>query len=254
MVVCDRVTVGSVPQVLRRSLTILLPLSIALVATGCTTFSDSDAVARVGDVELTRDEFDATLTELGVTGDDVVPLDPVRAEITRWINEQLVADLDVAALYDEGPASSGVACISAIVVEEEATADAALTDLEGGTDFVDVFTANNVDPSLVATNGDIPCLSPDDIANNAASTPFVAVAATMSPDEPFATAPLLDTTGAEFAWVVLSFRSFEALADTEVEQLVGVIDVSAAAADTDIHVDARYGTFDPETGTVVGLG
>ena len=32
------------------------------------------------------------------------------------------------------------------------------------------------------------------------------------------------------------------------------VDVSAAAADTDIHVDARYGTYDPDTGTVVGLG
>jgi hypothetical protein len=249
-----RVTVGSVRRVLRRSLTILLPLSIAVVATGCTTFSDSDAVARVGDVELTRDEFDATLTELGVTGDDAIPLDPVRAEITRWINEQLVAEIDVPALYDAGATSSGIACISAIVVEEEATADAALADLEGGADFVEVFTENNVDQSLVATNGDIPCLSPDDIANNAASTPFVAVAATMSPDEPFATAPLLDTTGAEFAWVVISFRSFDDLADPEVEQLAGVIDVSAAAADADIHVDARYGTYDRDTGTVVGLG
>lgn len=249
-----RVTVGSVRKVLRRSLTMLLPLSIAVVATGCTTFSDSDAVARVGEVELTRDEFDATLAELGVTGDDVVPLDPVRAEITRWINEQLVADIDVAALYDAGAPSSGVACVSAIVVEDQATADDALSELDGGADFVEVFSANNVDQSLVATDGDIPCLSPEDIVNNAASTPFVAVAATMSPDEPHAVAPLLDTTGEEFAWVVLSFRSFDDLAETEVEQLAGVIDVSAAAADTDIHVDARYGTFDPETGTVVGLG
>ena len=55
---------------------ILLPLTLAAVTAGCSTFSDSDAVARVNGVELTSDEFDAKLTELGVTGDEVVPLDP----------------------------------------------------------------------------------------------------------------------------------------------------------------------------------
>ena len=45
---------------------ILLPLTLAAVTAGCSTFSDSDVVARVNDVELTNDEFDARLTELGV--------------------------------------------------------------------------------------------------------------------------------------------------------------------------------------------
>jgi hypothetical protein len=242
-----------VRQVLRRSLTILLPLTIALAATGCTTFSDNDAVARVDDVELTRDEFDERLTELGVSGDDVVPLDPVRDEIGTWINEQLVADIDVGALYDQGAEVSGTACLSAIVVEEEATAEAALAQLTDGAAFADVFAENNLDQSLEPTTGAIPCLGPQDIADNA-GTPFVTTAATMGPDTPYATAPLLDTAGGVFGWVVLSFRSFDELDATEVDGLAGLVDVSGAAGDADVYVDPRFGTFDRDTGTVVGLG
>lgn len=240
-------------QVLRRSLTILLPLSIALVASGCTTFSDNDAVARVGDVELTRDDFDERLIELGVGAADVVPLEPVRDEIGTWINEQLVADIDLGALYDQGAAASGVVCLSAIVVEEEATADAALLQLTDGAAFADVFTENNLDESLEPTTGAIPCLGPQDIADNAA-TPFVAAGAALGPDTPFAAAPLLDTAGGVFGWVVLSFRSFDELDATEVDGLAGLVDVSGAAGDADVYVDPRYGTFDRDTGTVVGLG
>lgn len=239
------------PQVLRRSLLVLLPL--AVLATGCSTFSDSDAVARVDDEELSRTEFDERLAELGVGGSEVIPLEPVRDEIGSWINEQLVADVDVASLYDEGPEASGVVCLRAIVVEEQATAEEALAALEAGTDFAEVFAANNLDASLQATNGAIPCLGPEDIANNIA-TPFVAVGATMGADTPLALAPLLDTTGAEFGWVVLGFRSFDELDATEAEQVAGSVDVSEAAAAADIFVDPRYGTFDADTGTVVGLG
>lgn len=240
-------------QVLRRSLTILLPLSIAIVATGCTTFSDNDAVARVDDVELTRDEFDDRLTELGVGTADVVPLDPVRDEIGTWINEQLVTDIDIGALYDQGAAVSGVVCLRAMVVAEEATADAALAQLTGGEAFADVFTENNLDQNLQPTSGAVPCLGPQDIADNV-GTPFVATSATMGPDTPIATAPLVDATGGVVGWVVLAFRSFDELDPAEVEDLAGLVDVSDAARDADVYVDPRFGTFDRDTGTVVGLG
>jgi hypothetical protein len=239
--------------VLRRSLTILLPLSIALVATGCTTFSDNDAVARVDDVELTRDEFDDRLSELGVGTADVVALEPVRDEIGTWINEQLVADIDIGALYDQGPEVSGAVCLNAIVVEEESTADALLVELTDGADFAEVFTANNLDQSLVETTGAIPCLGPQDLADNA-GTPFVDTGAVMGPENAIATAPLLDTAGGVFGWVVLTFRPFDELGDADVELLAGLVDVSEAAADADVYVDPRYGTFDRDTGTVIGLG
>ena len=182
-----------------------------------------------------------------------MPLEPVRAEIGTWINQQLVADIDVGALYDQGAAASGVVCLRAIVVEEEANADAALTQLTDGAAFADVFAETNIDQSLDATTGAIPCLGPEDIADNIA-TPFVATAATMGPDTPFTKSELLDTAGGVFGWVVLSFRSFDELDATEVEGLAGLVDVSDAADDADVYVDPRYGTFDRATGTVVGLG
>ncbi|MBG7604014.1 MAG: hypothetical protein IZT58_05155 [Actinobacteria bacterium] len=102
---------------------ILLPLALAAVSTGCGTFSDNNAIARVNDTELSQDEFELQLSDLGVTDQDVVPLEPARAEITRWIQSALVDEDQIAALYDAGPATSRVACIQAIVVEDSTAAD-----------------------------------------------------------------------------------------------------------------------------------
>jgi hypothetical protein len=242
-----------VRRVLRRSLTILLPVTLAVLATGCGAVSQRNTVASVDGTELSDDEFEARLLELGADPDSVVPLEPVREEIGAWINEQLAAGVDLAALYDEGPATSGVTCFNAIVVEQQETADDLVAELEGGADFATVFAANNLDQSLAETGGAVPCLGPEEITQNA-GTPFVDAGASLSPDEPLATAPLLDTTGAEFGWVVLELRSFADLTEDEVARLPELLDLSDAAAGADVHVDPRYGTFDAETGTVVALG
>ena len=232
---------------------ILLPLTLAAVTAGCSTFSDSDVVARVNDVELTNDEFDARLTELGVTDTDVVQLEPVRAELTRWIQQQLVPTDEIAAIYNAGADESGLVCVGAIVVADQAAADSSLADIESGTDFVEVFQRENLAQSLTETNGTIPCLSASDLADNA-GTPFVDLAATLSPDNATGNAPMVDATGAELAWVVLEFRSWDELDSTQAEQAAGLVDVSQFAADADVYVASRYGTFDAATGTVVSLG
>ncbi len=231
---------------------ILLPLTLAAVTAGCSTLSDSDVVARVNDVELTSDEFDAQLTELGVTGDEVVDLEPVRAELSRWIQQQLVPAEEIAAIYDAGAAEAGVVCIRAIVVVDQEAADAALDDIESGTDFVEVFQRDNLDQSLTATNGAIPCISAADLEGNA-GTPFIDVAATLSADNSTGTAVLLDDAGSELASVVLVFRAWDELESVDAEQVTSLIDVTEFAADADVYVDSRYGTFDAATGTVVSL-
>ncbi len=236
----------------RRSLLILLPLTLAAAA-GCSSVSDSDVVARVDDVELTTDQFDERLTELGVTDADVVPLDPVRAEITRWIQQQLVPTDEIAALYDAGAAEAGVVCIKAIVVADEGTANAALDEIDAGADFVTVFQRDNLDESLVATNGAIGCPTATELADRA-GTPFIDLAATLSPDTPIGIAPILDETGTEAAWVVLGFRPYADLDSVDAEQVATLIDVGDIAADADVYVASRYGTFDVESGTVVSLG
>lgn len=237
----------------RRLLTIAAPLALATIASGCTTFSDSDAVARVGDVELSEDEFVERLAAVGITTDQTVPLDPARAELTLWIQSQLVDPDTLAEQYDAGPATSGSICLSAIVTETEDAADAAAADLDGGTDFATVFGATNIDPTLVDATGVLPCITSGDLAAGA-GTPLIDAAATLSADTPVATTVLLDDFGDPVAWAVLSFRTFDQLEVVDVDFVTASIDVSGAAADADIHVDPRYGTFDPVLGQVVALG
>lgn len=237
----------------RRSLTIAVPLALVALASGCTTFTDTDVAARVDGTELSQDEFEQRLAEAGITADQAVPLDPARAELTLWIQSQLV-DVDaVATQYDSGPASSGSICLSAIVVETEADADAAAADLDAGSDFADVFGDVNIDPTLDADAGALPCITSADL-DAGAGTPLIDAAATLSTETPVATAVLLDDAGQPVAWAVLAFRSFDQLAPVDVEFVTAGVDLGDAVSGADIHVDPRYGTFDAELGQVVALG
>ena len=244
----------------RRLSLVLSVAAIAALSAGCTTFSDSDNVARVGDVVLTDDEFQAQLTELGAPSDQPLPGDAVRAQITTWIQEQVAADEsagvdadEAAALYDAGIESSGVICISGIVVETNDTASRVADELAGGADFDELLAAENLDPSLGDAGGDVGCITSDQVAQ-AADVEFVQIAAGLSAADPIAVAPLFDTEGNEFAWVVLSFRPFDELSPTDVDTVTTTIDNTNRLATADVFVDPRYGTFDAATGQVVALG
>lgn len=237
----------------RRLLTIAVPLILAAAVSGCTTFSDNDAVARVGDAELGQDEFEERLAAVGITTDQTVPLDPARAELTRWIAGQLVDTEAIAEQYDAGPDAGGSICLSAIVTETEADAEAASADLESGADFATVFGETNIDPTLVADTGALPCITSADL-ESAAGTPLIDTAATLSAETPIGTTALLDDLGEPVAWAVLSFRTFDELPPADAEFVTSSVDVSAAAVDADIHVDPRYGTFDVVLGQVIALG
>jgi hypothetical protein len=211
--------------VLRRSLTVLLAVGLTAVAAGCTTFSDNDAVARVGDTELSRDTFETQLTDLGVNPADVLS----------------------AADYDAGLATSGALCLSAIVVDDEATATDLAAELDGGAAFADLFAAENLDQQLATTNGALPCLTAADI-DTAEGVPFIDVAVGLDAAERFGSAPLVDDAGTEVAWVVLAFRPFAELTEDDIAL------ISTGRVTADVHVDPRYGTFDQSTTQVVPLG
>ena len=71
---------GRMRRVPRRA---LAPLALMLLTAGCTTFSDNDAVARVGNVELSRAELDDQLAELGLEAtDEAVPAAFARPSIS----------------------------------------------------------------------------------------------------------------------------------------------------------------------------
>jgi len=237
----------------RRSLTIAAPLALAALASGCSTLSDNDVAARVDDTELSQDEFEQRLADAGITTDQAVPLDPARAELTLWIQNQLVDPAEVAVQYDAGPAVGGSICLSAIVVETEDEAEVAADRLREGDDFAEVFADANIDPTLVADTGALPCITSADL-DAAAGTPLIDAAATLSADAPVATTVLLDNADQPVAWAVLDFRTFDQLEPADVEFVTASVDLGDAALDADIHVDPRFGTFDAELGQVIALG
>jgi len=237
--------------VLRRSVTVLFAVGLMAVTAGCTTFSDNDAVARVGDTELTREAFETQLTDLGVTPTDVISADAVRGEITNWILEQLAAlpvdEEALAADYDAGIDTSGALCVAAMVVADEATAAEVQGELEDGAAFADLFAANNLDQQLATTGGALPCLTAADI-EAADGVPFLDVAVGLDATNRSGFAPLVDEAGTEVAWVILEFRPFAELTAEDVAE------VSSGRATADVHVDPRYGTFDQLSARVVPLG
>ncbi|MGB0112422.1 MAG: hypothetical protein WBP59_04315 [Ilumatobacteraceae bacterium] len=237
----------------RRSLTLPLALlTVAATTAGCATFSDSDSIARVGDVSLTQDDFEAQLTDLGVDESDALNAEPVRGEITRWIQEQLAdqpVDTDgLEAAYASGIQTSGAVCVAAIVVEDEGTADSVAADLEGGMPFVDALTEFNIDQQLATTGGSLACLTDADLEFSA-DVPFIAASAGLDADHTVAIAPLPDEAGTVAAWVVLNFRPF-----SELDELDIAVVAAAQQSDVDVYVDPRYGSFDSTTRQVVGLG
>ena len=247
-------------RVNRRFPLVLSVAAIASLTVGCTTFSDSSNIARVGDATLTSDDFQAQLTELGAPNDQPLPAEAVRAQITTWIQEQVAADDaggvdadEAAAIYDAGIESSGTMCISGIVVESNDIAARVADELAGGADFDELLAAENLDPSLGDAGGDIGCITSDQITE-AVDVEFVQVAAGLSADDPIGIAPLLNTEGVEFAWVVLSFRPFAELDPADADTVTATIDSATRLATADVFVDPRYGTFDATTGQVVALG
>jgi hypothetical protein len=242
-----------VPQVRRRSLSILIPVALAVLVSGCETFSDNNAIARVNDTELSQDEFEQQLTGLGASDQDVIPLDPARAEITRWIQATLIDQDQIAGLYDAGPATSGVVCLQAIVVEDPAAAAATVAELDGGTSFEDVFATANIDPSIAGDLGAVPCIGGEDLANPE-GVPLIDAALQLSTSSQVGSSPLIGADGEEVAWAVIVFRPFDTLGLDDIDLVTASVDVSSELADADIYVDPRYGTFDRSTGQVVGLG
>jgi hypothetical protein len=243
-----------------RRLSLALSLAaIAALTTGCATFSDNDNVARVGDATLTSDDFQAQLTDVGAPSDQLLPAEAVRAQIATWIIEEIAAaDVagistdEAATLYDTGVDTSGTVCVNGIVVEDEVTATRVADDLASGADFAELLDTDNLDPSLADVGGDVGCITSGQLAE-AGDVEFVQVAATLSADDRIGTSPILDQQGAEFAWVVLSFRTFDELTPIDVDTVVTAIDTAARLAAADVFVDPRYGTFDAASGQVVPL-
>jgi len=251
-------------------MTILLPLTAAALTAGCSTFSDNDAVARVGDVELSEGGLEDLLDEQSVPDDQRSDLDLVRPVISSWIestaldtgqfSEEMIADIpddDLVNLYRQGMESSGVTCALLLVAPTVDDADQAAIELRDGAEFRDVFDEYNTDPALADVSGDAGCFDINQVTGQGAPSPEVLALLSVNSGNPVATAPSATANGDELG-LLISFKEIDELGDPEQTQVLDAIRSSAGVRllldDLDVHVDSRYGYFDRTTGAVTPLG
>ncbi len=239
----------------RRSPIALLVLAAATLAGGCTTFSDSDAAARVGDVEYTHDELVAELEELGATPEQLVQAEITRGQVSAWVAARVTEAQDpslTSAVYADGLFASGSICLEVIAVDSQAAADEAVAALEEGTTFADAFAAANTDPSLAETGGRIGCLPLTELDVSGAN-PLVESITDLDADDPYAIAVLPGDATNPDLFVVSRFIPYDELGPDETAVVVGA-ELSADALGLDIYIDPRLGTYDNVSGTVIPLG
>ncbi|MGA9278638.1 hypothetical protein [Ilumatobacter sp.] len=254
----------------RRLMTILLPLTATALTAGCSTFSDNDAIARVGDVKLSEDGLDDLLDEQAVPDEQRADLDLVRPVISGWIEStaidtgqfspemiQEIPDDELARVYRQGMETSGVTCADLLVASTVDEAEQAADELRDGADFEVVFDEFNTDPSLVDVGGDAGCFDITQLTAQGEPSAEVLALMSVTSAEPIAIAPSTTATGDE-AGLLISFQDIDTLSDEEQTQVLDLVrqtsGVRLVLDDLDVHVDSRYGYFDRATGAVTPLG
>lgn len=275
-------------------MTILLPLAVASLTAGCTTFSDGDAVARVGDQELSTDELEVYRKLVGGTPENADDAQLSRDAISIWseiqVLTQLLADSDfepepaaidaatqgasssvpgfaelddstrdllvdyfvsigaiaeltppddeIAAWFDQGIATSGLACVSHILVETEEEAEAIVVELDDGADFATLAVERSIDPGSGANGGFLVCTSAQEIGTQFVPE-FAAAAVEAAPGVP--TEPVETDFGFHIIRNGLFAEHPEDLAPIVAQ---GYFAAQMAIAEADIRVNSRYGTND----------
>lgn len=250
-------------RVNRPLLTIAAALAAASLAAGCSTFSDTDVVASVGDTDLSEDELLELATAQGLPEENQDDLASLRTVMSGWIeataienglfsNETIeaVTDEQLAELYDQGLDASGVVCVRLVVTESVDAADDVIEAIEDGSDFDDVFAEFNQDPTLAADGSTTRCFDSQQIAGN--DGPEVAVLRSVNADNTTVSTPSVRPDGTEAGFVAV-FQTFDELDDTLRPQIGPNLAIGVAVNDLDISVDPRYGTFDPASASVVAL-
>ncbi len=238
----------------RRSPIALLAIAAATLTAGCTTFSDNDLAARVGDAEYSRDDLVAELEELGATDEQLAVADIARGQVGVWIAERVAEAADPAlaeAAYAKGLFESGSICLEVVATSAQTDADAVVVELEGGTSFADVFAASNVDPALAQSNGRIGCLAIAELAIGV-DNPLVDSITTINANDPYSTAVLPGATPDEDLYVVSRLIPYDELGPNETPIVNGAL--GATALGLDVYVDPQIGTYDSATATVIPLG
>jgi hypothetical protein len=237
-------------------MTTMLAVAVAgaTLGSGCTTFTDNDAVARVGDVELSSDELRARADASDAPRGVALDANFVRQEIGSWVDEQIAAGVDpavAAATYPQGLLVSGSVCFQVIVVENVQSAADGVDELLAGADFATVFAARNIDPSLATEEGRFGCVPADQLPLGTGNA-FVDALAGLDSDSEFAWVELPANPDEPVLGAVIRFLPYEELGPDETP--IVLANLPADAQEVDIYIDPRYGTYDAAAGVVVALG
>lgn len=161
---------------------------------------------------------------------------------------------ELRALYDGGPAESGVYCLRAILVTDEIVVGEIGAQLEAGIPFADLAAQFSIDSS--SANGGII----SDPGSGSACFDQVTLASQIVPE--FAAAlsiAEIDRPTAPFelpgvGWVIALLRPFDEVAD-DVREVVGIgaaeTERIEAVAEAEVWVSSEYGVWDAPTGRVV---
>lgn len=156
-------------------------------------------------------------------------------------------DTQKAAFYDEGIDSTGIACVSHILVATEDEAEELLADLRDGADFPTLAQEQSIDAGSGAQGGVLQCTLLSTFEAQYVP-PFVQAARVAEigvPTEP---------VESQFGFHVIRVRTFDEVSD----ELTGYFAspdfaVAVALTGSDIYVNPRYGALN-DAGVVVALG
>lgn len=224
----------------------LLLAAAAVVLSSCATFTEADLAARVGDAELTYEDFErrVRLVEPSVSG--VIDADLGRAVIANWIALELSRGPGLVDLYEAGPVESGVLCVSAVPVPDAATGDAAIDRLRAGTEWSEFVAETDPQSRLDGRQECVPTNVAGEIVDQFAGMTVADRYRTITLPGPSFAVIRMQTADELSGFELL--RTVQGGAPELVDQIV------ASAGDADIYVDARLGAFDPEQFTVTALG
>lgn len=194
---------------------------------------------------------------------DLTPelLDLIAATDATVIDTELtrVAALDagdVEAMYRRDPASTGMLCLRHILVETEDEANDVIDELKAGADFAALAAQRSIEPAAAESGGAL--VSPDSacITTNQYVTGFdqdFTRGAFATPADGWS-----EPVESSFGWHVILNRPWNEVGDALINVLTGPLGASVrldGLLNSDaVHVDPRYGTWDPPTGRIQPLG
>lgn len=156
---------------------------------------------------------------------------------------------DPEAFYDENPDLFTEVCVSHILVEDEATAEELLDELEDGADFAEIASESSIDPGSAANGGDLDC-------HRTAESPFVEEFTDAMLEAPVG--EVVGPVATDFGYHLILVTSREAadydedatrqLASTQRSTLLNDALgqwLREEAPNVDVEVNPRYGTWDP---------